>query len=127
MGGDMATIYPFLAFRVPTVEYTRRWLTVPSDDTKKTGGNHDFSGDDDVLDDTFDGPTHSDDHDDVPPDANGEDGAFGVSHEAVALDIALPKGGLDPAKPFYIVLHGLNGGSSEVLMLTLVCMPRRRA
>lgn len=34
--------------------------------------------------------------------------------EAVALDIALPEKGLDPAKPFYLVLHGLNGGSAEV-------------
>lgn len=112
----MATIYPFLAFFVPKVEYTRRWLIVPSDDTKKTGGNHDFSGDQDVLEDTFDGgPTHGGEHEDVSPEAEGEDGAFGVSHEAVALDVALPKTGLDPAKPFYIVLHGLNGGSSEVL------------
>lgn len=110
----MATMYPFLAFHIPVVEYTRRWLTVPADDTKKTGGNHDFSGDKDVVDDTFDGSTLSGDKDDLPPDAEGKDDVFGVSHEAVALDVALPKAGLDPAKPFYIVLHGLNGGSAEV-------------
>lgn len=107
-------MYPFLAFRVPAVEYTRRWLTVPADDTKKTGGNHDFSGDKDVVDDTFDGSTLIGDEDPLPPGSNGGRGVFGVSHEAVALDVALPKTGLDPTKPFYIVLHGLNGGSAEV-------------
>lgn len=100
----MATIYPFLSFRLPLVEYTRRWLTVDGDDTQKRGGNHDFSGDKAVMPDKFDSSMHG--------TRNGEE--MGVGKEAVALDVALPRAGLDPAKPFYIVLHGLNGGSAEV-------------
>lgn len=33
--------------------------------------------------------------------------------EVVALDIAFPVDGYDPSKPVYLLLHGLNGGSSE--------------
>jgi len=40
--------------------------------------------------------------------------------EACALDFALPPGGYDRTKPFIIVLHGLNGGSTEPYVLDLV-------
>lgn len=33
--------------------------------------------------------------------------------EAVALDIAFPLTGYDASQPVFLVLHGLNGGSSE--------------
>ncbi|CAN0448962.1 unnamed protein product, partial [Scytosiphon promiscuus] len=46
--------------------------------------------------------------------------------EAVALDIALPEKGLDPAKPFYLVLHGLTGGSAEPYVLDFVRHALRR-
>lgn len=37
----------------------------------------------------------------------------------LALDIAFPKTGHDPSKPIYLVLHGLNGGSSEGYVVDL--------
>ena len=39
--------------------------------------------------------------------------------EYLALDIAFPFSGHDPTKPVYMVLHGLNGGSSEGYVLDL--------
>eukprot|EP00977_Amphora_coffeiformis_P012358 scaffold3051_cov175-Amphora_coffeaeformis.AAC.9 len=33
--------------------------------------------------------------------------------EVVALDISFPATGYDPTRPLYLVLHGLNGGSTE--------------
>jgi hypothetical protein len=39
--------------------------------------------------------------------------------EYLALDIAFPVSGHDPTKPVYMVLHGLNGGSSEGYVLDL--------
>lgn len=49
--------------------------------------------------------------------AGDADGFSPTQHaiwEAVALDIALPSDGLDKTKPFYLVLHGLSGGSDRV-------------
>lgn len=39
--------------------------------------------------------------------------------EFVALDIAFPESGHDTAKPLYLVLHGLNGGSQEGYVMDL--------
>lgn len=132
VGGDLATLYPFLAFglldfTLPVVRYTRRWLAVDADHTKKTGGNTGKAGDkkrgvdggsslssSDSLDGFTDcggiiaaggGASSAEGHEDVD------------DKEAVALDIALPEKGLDPAKPFYVVLHGLTGGSAEVRII----------
>jgi len=33
--------------------------------------------------------------------------------EVTALDVAVPPGGHDPAKPVFLILHGLSGGSKE--------------
>lgn len=140
IGGDLATLYPFLAFRslafhVPVVKYARRWLSVDADDTRKNstkaqkvgggngsnggiGVNHDSS-------DSLDGFTSCGGTPSaagaLPAAANGHGtGGDGKGlddsddKEAVALDIALPDAGLDPNKPFYLVLHGLTGGSAEV-------------
>ncbi|CAM9152607.1 unnamed protein product [Ectocarpus sp. 12 AP-2014] len=146
IGGDLATLYPFLAFRsiafhVPVVKYARRWLSVDADDTRLTGtkaqkvgcgdgsnggigANHDSS-------DSLDGfttcggtpsatgavPSAADGHG-TGGDGKGLDA--GDDKEAVALDIALPDTGLDPSKPFYLVLHGLTGGSAEPYVLDFV-------
>lgn len=108
----MSTIYPFLAFHLPSVGYIRRWLTVDADDTLKKGGNHIFSRGKGVVADNFqNGFSYPDGGDD---DSDGNIGGAVAAPEAIALDVALPEAGLDPKKPFYIVLHGLNGGSAEV-------------
>lgn len=115
----MATIYPFLAFQLPSVGYVRRWLAVDADDTAKKGGNHNFSrgkdDDDVVVEDNFRNGLQYPSGYGVDDDSDGTIGDPAAAPEAVALDLALPEAGLDPKKPFYIVLHGLNGGSAEVL------------
>lgn len=123
VGGDLATLYPFLAFRLPRVRYSRRWLTVDADDTRKkadgarleTDGNGRNGGGSHESSNSLDGFTDCG----VPSIADGGEADERVNEdaddkEAVALDIALPEKGLDPAKPFYLVLHGLTGGSGEV-------------
>lgn len=128
IGGDLATLYPFLAFRLPHVSYARRWLTVDADDTRKKGGgggprlhthtsNGSIGGGSHESSDSLDGFTDCG----LSSTADGGDGeedervgTDADDKEAVALDIALPEKGLDPAKPFYLVLHGLTGGSAEV-------------
>lgn len=130
IGGDLATLYPFLAFRLPRVRYARRWLTVDAGDSRKrqhTGGGSRAEATDDSgrngggsheSSDSLDGFTDCG----VSSTAEGGEEGEGVEgadvkaddREAVALDIALPEKGLDPAKPFYLVLHGLTGGSAEV-------------
>lgn len=116
----MATIFPFLAFRHPKVDYIRRWLVV---DTKHKP----------TMCHVNDGPD-VDDVDNIDEGWNcvseikydADQGATGIAdnvqgskgeQEAIALDLALPDGGLDPTKPFYLILHGLNGGSAEVRVL----------
>ncbi|CAM9385673.1 unnamed protein product [Pylaiella littoralis] len=151
IGGDMATLYPFLAFRLPVVRYARRWLSVDADSTYKNGGNTrkggggngNGHGKDNGKDNgsnrqgnssdssSLDGSTDCGGSSSAAVDASaasdgsgrGEGGGAGMDaddREAVALDIALPEKGLDPAKPFYIVLHGLTGGSSEAYVLDFV-------
>lgn len=39
--------------------------------------------------------------------------------DVIALDISFPRTGHDAGKPVYLVLHGLNGGSSEQYVLDL--------
>lgn len=36
-----------------------------------------------------------------------------LEEEVLALDVAFPETGHDPTKPIYLILHGINGGSSE--------------
>ena len=135
IGGDLATLYPFLAFRLPRVRYARRWLTVDAGDSRKrqhTGGGSRAEATDDngrngggshESSDSLDGFTDCG----VSSTAEGGEEGEGVEgadvkaddREAVALDIALPEEGLDSAKPFYLVLHGLTGGSAEVRMYCL--------
>ena len=138
IGGDLATLYPFLAFRLPQVSYARRWLTVDADDTRRKGGGgggadssrletHNSGGRNGggshESSDSLDGFTDcgvSSTSDGGGGEENERPGADADEREAVALDIALPQKGLDPAKPFYLVLHGLTGGSAEVCVCVCV-------
>ncbi|CAM9955468.1 unnamed protein product, partial [Choristocarpus tenellus] len=99
--GDMATMYPFVAFRHEDVNYTRRWLAVNAG---------------------YPGCFHANIHESANGGQAEQTGAGGQdldqkdgmeAKEAVALDYSLPNGGLDVSRPFYLVLHGLNGGSKE--------------
>lgn len=58
------------------------------------------------------------------PAPDGDDGpgrqAGGDDDEAVALDVSFPEGGHRPAKPVFLCLHGLNGGSKDPYVLDLV-------
>lgn len=87
--GEMATLLPLFTFSPPKVSYSRRWLKVKSSDRR-----------------------------DIKVRSYGASSLgpapYGEEDEAIALDIALPKSGLCPGKPFYLVLHGLSGGSNEV-------------
>lgn len=113
IGGGMATVYPFLFFRRPKVKYLRRWLVVSTKHTPSLGpttGQREGVGERDVVERNVDQGSDS------PKErvsAGGDAGLKG-EEEAIALDLALPDEGLDRTKPFYVVLHGLNGGSDEV-------------
>ena len=90
--GDLLTMWPFLMFKGSKggrVPYTRYWITVPA------------------------AP--------APDGDNGPSKKAGTSKdkEAVALDIVFPKGGYQPDKPTFLVLHGLSGGSTEPYVLDL--------
>lgn len=123
-------MFPYLAFRLPEVKFLRRWLVVetkhtptfgPVSETQKEGsfeedwtgvgteadrwGNRDGSLGRGRSSDAYPRPS-------CPGLAPSEGQA--LEQEAIALDLALPEDGMDPMKPFYLVLHGLNGGSSEV-------------
>ena len=52
--------------------------------------------------------------------ADGQSRTSTCEEEVLALDVALPDGGHDPAKPLFVVLHGLNGGSAEPYVLDFV-------
>lgn len=58
------------------------------------------------------------------PAPDGCDGPFQrpgqTDDEAVALDISFPDAGHDPSKTTLLILHGLNGGSTEPYVLDLV-------
>lgn len=123
LNGDMATLYPFLAFRLPRVEYVRRWLSVNTKHTRGAGipEDNNFSNSDTVsenrhvasngIDRKVCGNTQAESG---SAKRKTTDSACSNIEEAVALDLALPESGIDPAKMFYLVLHGLNGGSAEV-------------
>mmetsp|Transcript_44160 Transcript_44160/g.86638 ORF Transcript_44160/g.86638 Transcript_44160/m.86638 type:complete len:519 (-) Transcript_44160:235-1791(-) len=90
--GDLLTLAPFLFFKGSVggrVAYRRRWVRVPSAPAP----------------DGKDGPSRR---------PSGAD-----SDEAVALDVAFPPGGHDAGRPTFLVLHGLNGGSTEPYVLDL--------
>lgn len=130
----MATIYPFIAFKLPRVEYDRRWLSVntkhlrgaeipkvnPFRDSDTVSKNRRVASnvvDVKLREDTNGNANRAQEI--IQPEngsAKGKaaDDCRSSVEEAVALDLALPESGMDPAKPFYLVLHGLNGGSSEV-------------
>jgi len=91
-GGYWLTIMPFLLFKGSKggkVAYQRFWVQVPT--APAPDGN--------------DGPSKS--------PANKD------TDEAVALDIVFPKEGYQSDKPTFLVLHGLNGGSTEPYVLDL--------
>jgi predicted alpha/beta-fold hydrolase len=90
--GDFLTMWPFLAFKGSKggrVKYTRYWVKVPAAPAPD-GDNGPSKGYDDEA-----------------------------SAEAVALDIVFPKDGYNPNKPTFLILHGLNGGSTEPYVLDL--------
>ena len=92
--GDLLTMGPFLMFKGSVggrVNYQRYWVRVPVAPAP----------------DGEDGPSKTA----PPPD---DDDA-----EAVALDIIFPKEGYQEDKTTFLVLHGLNGGSTEPYVLDL--------
>jgi len=88
--GDARTGLPFLLHRTPTPTYTRVWLPVQSEENNDIDASSNNSNSNDDDDDDDDG-----------------------IEEFVALDISFPMTGYDRTKPLYLVLHGLNGGSTE--------------
>ncbi|KAG5191434.1 Alpha/Beta hydrolase protein, partial [Tribonema minus] len=96
--GDLLTLLPYVLFGHASVRYERRWLMVPEAFGPNSRATH--------LQDAI---AHDND--------NGTDASRQL---ALALDIAVPEAGHDPAKPFYIVLHGLNGSSAEPYLLDFV-------
>jgi len=93
--GDLLTMGPFLLFKGSKggrVHYKRYWIKVPA--APAPDGDN--------------GPTKT-----APTKCNDED------LEAVALDIVFPKDGYQPEKPTFLILHGLNGGSTEPYVLDL--------
>lgn len=97
--GDTATFLPFFMNPYPAITYTRRWLEVHP--AGRYGSTNHHAGETGDL--GFRGK-----------DARGGDALPRHVNEAVALDYVLPPSGLDPDKPFYLLLHGLSGGSDEV-------------
>lgn len=90
--GDLLTLMPFLLFKGSKggkVPYRRYWVKVPVAPAPDGDG----------------GPAKR---------PEGED-----TDEAVALDIAFPPGGYRSDKPTFLILHGLNGGSTEPYVLDL--------
>lgn len=93
--GDLLTMGPFLMFKGSVggrVNYHRYWVRVPAAPAP----------------DGDSGPTKK-----APPPGTDE------AVEAVALDIVFPKEGHRNDKPTFLVLHGLNGGSTEPYVLDL--------
>eukprot|EP00584_Thalassiosira_punctigera_P004715 CAMPEP_0172543642 /NCGR_PEP_ID=MMETSP1067-20121228/13982_1 /TAXON_ID=265564 ORGANISM="Thalassiosira punctigera, Strain Tpunct2005C2" /NCGR_SAMPLE_ID=MMETSP1067 /ASSEMBLY_ACC=CAM_ASM_000444 /LENGTH=517 /DNA_ID=CAMNT_0013330093 /DNA_START=178 /DNA_END=1728 /DNA_ORIENTATION=+ len=90
--GDLLTLMPFLLFKGSKggkVPYKRYWVRVPA-----------------------------------APAPDGDDGpakrpAGDNTDEAVALDVVFPSKGYRADKPTFLVLHGLNGGSTEPYVLDL--------
>mmetsp|Transcript_17008 Transcript_17008/g.38835 ORF Transcript_17008/g.38835 Transcript_17008/m.38835 type:complete len:538 (-) Transcript_17008:47-1660(-) len=97
--GDLLTLGPFLLFKGSKggrVGYKRYWVKVPS--APAPDG---------------DGPSKK------PPSPGSKDEQETDGGEAVALDIVFPESGYQPDKPFFLVMHGLNGGSTEPYVLDL--------
>eukprot|EP00593_Proboscia_inermis_P013551 CAMPEP_0171324138 /NCGR_PEP_ID=MMETSP0816-20121228/115998_1 /TAXON_ID=420281 /ORGANISM="Proboscia inermis, Strain CCAP1064/1" /LENGTH=456 /DNA_ID=CAMNT_0011822993 /DNA_START=356 /DNA_END=1726 /DNA_ORIENTATION=- len=96
--GDWLTLLPFLWFKGSKgarVNYERYWIKVPEA----------------IAPDGNDGPLRGW----SKPHRTKDE-----KEEAVALDIAFPPSGTDPTKPMLLILHGLNGGSTEPYVLDLV-------
>lgn len=94
--GDSRTGIPFLINSIPEQRYHRVW--VPSASFSATAGN-------DILMNTN----------------------VGDEEEANALDIAFPPDGrFNKHMPFYIILHGLNGGSDEEYVKEFVMQQTQR-
>lgn len=95
--GDLLTLIPFILFKGSKggrVAYKRYWVKVPTAPAPdgQNGPSKEAS-------------TTTDSEDD--------------GNEAVALDIVFPKDGYQPDKPTFVILHGLNGGSTEPYVLDL--------
>jgi len=93
--GDLLTMAPFLMFKGSIggrVNYKRYWVRVP--DAPAPDGDE--------------GPSKT-----APPVGDDD------TAEAVALDIIFPEEGYREDKPTFLVLHGLNGGSTEPYVLDL--------
>lgn len=94
--GDSRTGIPFLINSIPQQRYHRVW--VPSASFSNTAGS------------------------DILLNAN-----VGDEEEANALDIAFPPDGrFNKHMPFYIILHGLNGGSDEEYVKEFVMQQTQR-
>ncbi|CAM9157366.1 unnamed protein product [Chrysoparadoxa australica] len=112
IGGDAMTLFPFLFYQHKPIDYTRRWLKVPAN---------------------F-GPSPTFRRKEPPGSAPSSLKQRDTSQsqpvdEHVALDFCFPPKGatLNTSKPFYLVLHGLNGGSSEPYVLDFVHAARSRS
>lgn len=106
IGGDVATIFPYLAFHRPKLKFIRRWLSVEADGPPKVNVKkmcHRATDNGGINAHLRENGGHD--------ERDGE--KVDYSKEAVALDLVLPEEGLDSSKPFYVILHGLNGGSGE--------------
>lgn len=106
IGGDVATIFPYIAFHRSKLKFVRRWLSVEADGPPKINVKKTYYR----ATEDGGGKAHLREN-----GGNGECDGEKVDYpnEAVALDLVLPEEGLDSSKPFYVILHGLNGGSGE--------------
>jgi predicted alpha/beta-fold hydrolase len=101
--GDLLTMWPFLVFkgsRGGRVAYKRYWVKVPA--APAPDGEH--------------GPSKKAK---APSSSSKDNSNDDVDVEAVALDIVFPKEGHQADKPTFLILHGLNGGSTEPYVLDL--------
>eukprot|EP00536_Pseudo-nitzschia_multiseries_P016446 jgi/Psemu1/263658/estExt_Genewise1Plus.C_11180002 len=90
---------PFLLFKGSEggrVPYRRYWVKVPVAPAP----------------DGDDGPSKR-------PSCESDDDHNNNDNEAVALDVVFPKDGYRSDKPTFVILHGLNGGSTEPYVLDL--------
>ena len=97
--GDLLTLIPFLLFKGSIggkVHYQRYWIKVPNAPAP----------------DGPKGPSK------LPKQGNNNDDVDD-DNEAVALDIVFPPTGYDSSKSTFLILHGLNGGSTEPYVLDL--------
>lgn len=102
--GDMQTLVPYITYPSPHVAFTRLWFKAPA--VGNRGRVEENAGGAPACKTA---PTRS-----MP------------EYEVLAHDWALPDGGHDPSKPLAVVLHGLNGGSAEPLVMDFVAAATRR-